>query len=331
MKKITITILICILFITVKTVAQPTLTAASSTPVAGEIFTQHQIGYEDPGSAGANVSWDFSGVFSVQTMTSSYSLPSATPYASLYTSANLASTISGGGTTYYSYFNSSSGSYTLNGFEIPSQSASMPYSDPEKLLQYPCNFNTAYTDNFATTVSGYDRHGSISVIADAYGDIILPYGTISGVLRVKATETYSDYVSGTPVTNYTSVNYYWYKPGVHYCVFQLSTLYVGSSVYQQYGLYLDQSNVGITDNSISQNNFNCYPNPANDKVILEFPPMAKDYTISICNLNGSEVFKQQFSPFTLKSEINISTLSDGVYFVKLISDNKIEVRKIVKQ
>ena len=333
MKKITFFTLFIVLFISVRTIAQPSLTASTNNPVVGNVFIQHQIAYQNPGAAGANITWNFSGISSSATITTTYLLPSATPYASLYPSANLASTINSNGSTYYSYFNASAASYTLNGMNFPSVGASMPYSDPEKLLSYPFTYNSAFTDNFATTVSGYDRHGSIEVTADAYGTLILPYGTISNVLRVKAVETYSDYISGTPVTNYTSTNYYWYKPGIHYYIFQLSQLNQNGSLYQQYGLYLDQTNVGIAENTTKQNTFNCYPNPATDKIAIEVFNLSgsDNNVITLSDLSGKELIKQELSNLSEKTEIDISKLSAGIYFLKLINDNKVEIQKIIKK
>jgi len=333
MKKITFLSLFIVLLISVRTIAQPTLTAATSNPVAGNVFLQHQIGYDDPGVIGANITWDFSGVFEISTVTNTFSLPSATPYASLYPSANLASTINSGGTIYYSYFNTSTSSYTLNGMNIPSMATSMPYTDPEKLLSYPFTYNSTYTDAFATTVSGYDRHGSVTVLADAYGTIILPYGTITNVLRVKATETYADYISGSAVTNYTSTNYYWYKPGIKYCVFQLSQLKMNGNLYQQYGLYLDETHVGISDNVLTQNTINCYPNPATDIITLEVlqNSTSNDNNFTLSDLNGKELIKQELNQLSNKTEIDISSLSGGIYFLKLVYNDKVEIKKIVKK
>ncbi len=333
MKKITFLSMFIVLLISGRIIAQPTLTAANSNPVVGNTFIQHQFGYIVPGTSGANASWDFSGVPALTTITHTYSLPSATPYAAQFPNANLASKINSGGTIYYSYFNASNSSYTFNGMNIPTMLTSMPYTDPEKLLSFPFTYNSTFTDTFATTISGYDRHGTVTMIADAYGSITLPYGTITDVLRVKSTQTYADYSSGSAVTNYVSTNYYWYKPGIHYCVFQLSQLYVNGNLNKQYGLYLDQSNVGITDNALTQNTINCYPNPAKDKItidLLQIPTSNKN-NITVSDLSGKELIKQELNQFSNKTEIDISSLSAGIFFMKLVCDDKVEIMKIVKK
>ncbi|MEI6820965.1 MAG: hypothetical protein WCL51_03460 [Bacteroidota bacterium] len=64
-------------------------------------------------------------------------------------------------------------------------------------------------------------------------------------------------------------NYYWCKPGVHNCILQLSTLIVNGSFYQQYGMYIDCSNIGINKNTDKQNDIICYPIPAKENLTIE--------------------------------------------------------------
>jgi len=221
----------------------------------------------------------------------------------------------------------------MDGMYIPNGGIDIPYSDAENLLQYPVTYNTSYTDNFACTIMGYDRHGSVSVVADGYGTLIMPYGTVTNVLRVKASETYADYMSGVAVTNYTSVNYYWYKVGIRNNLFQLSTLNSNGSLYQQYGLYIDGTHVGINEISDKQSSFDCYPNPATDIITMELlqTSTSNKNNIIVSDLSGKELIKQELNQFSNKTEIDISSLSSGIYFMKLLCDDKVEIKKIVKK
>jgi hypothetical protein len=45
--------------------------------------------------------------------------------------------------------------------------------------------------------------------------------------------------------------------------------------------------------------------------------------------SGQEVLKQTIK--NTKTQIDISSLSSGIYFVKLINDKQVEVRKIIKE
>jgi len=119
MKKITFLSMFIVLLISGRIIAQPTLTAATNNPIATDVFTQHQTAYTAPGAAGANVTWNFSTLTSTYAVTNTFSLPSATPYASTFPTANLASLISDGGTSpYYSYYIVNSNVFSIDGWHV---------------------------------------------------------------------------------------------------------------------------------------------------------------------------------------------------------------------
>ena len=93
------------------------------------------------------------------------------------------------------------------------------------------------------------------------------------------------------------------------------------------------SSVSCNSNSINsnyhENSFSIYPNPANDKIVIETTQITKGGTLTIYNINGKELIKRQIRES--KTQIDISNLASGAYFVKLITDKKVEVRKIIKE
>ena len=72
-----------------------------------------------------------------------------------------------------------------------------------------------------------------------------------------------------------------------------------------------------------------YPNPAKNTLIIKTLGNFKDIYFTLLNINGQEVMKQQIT--ANKTEIDINKLTSGVYFVKLIADKTIEVKKIIKE
>jgi hypothetical protein len=70
------------------------------------------------------------------------------------------------------------------------------------------------------------------------------------------------------------------------------------------------------------------PNPATNEITIETSttPVSQ---LSIVNLNGQELLTRQITE--TKTQIDISTLTSGVYFVRLTNDKSVEVRKIIKQ
>jgi len=72
-----------------------------------------------------------------------------------------------------------------------------------------------------------------------------------------------------------------------------------------------------------------YPNPARDKITIEIAEGQAPSQLSILNLNGEEVLTS--SLIKPKTQIDISNLAGGVYFVRLTNDKTVEVGKFVKQ
>ena len=76
-------------------------------------------------------------------------------------------------------------------------------------------------------------------------------------------------------------------------------------------------------------NIYIYPIPAFEKISVEISPMIKESMLTIYNISGQELIKQQIK--NNKTEIDISNLTRGIYFVKLITGKTVEVRKIIKE
>jgi len=74
---------------------------------------------------------------------------------------------------------------------------------------------------------------------------------------------------------------------------------------------------------------NIYPNPVNENLNIEVSSLAKNSLFSLSSVNGQELLQKQIT--TAKTQIDISTLPSGIYFIRFISDKTVEVEKIIKQ
>ena len=84
--------------------------------------------------------------------------------------------------------------------------------------------------------------------------------------------------------------------------------------------------VGIEDNEIYASELIIYPNPAKNELNLSLP---QDYLgeidIQILNMLGQLVFEQNNAPKT----INIESLNDGAYIIKVIHQNEQLNKKLI--
>jgi hypothetical protein len=72
-----------------------------------------------------------------------------------------------------------------------------------------------------------------------------------------------------------------------------------------------------------------YPNPATDKITIEASSAHSQSQLSIMNLNGQELITRQITQ--PKTQLDISSLPSGVYFVRVTNDRTVTVGKFVKQ
>jgi len=91
-----------------------------------------------------------------------------------------------------------------------------------------------------------------------------------------------------------------------------------------YNFTLTCGSSGIPE--MNKNNLLIYPIPATDQVTIEVPQKA---TIEILNIQGQVIQQQQIQQG--KTDMDISELAKGVYILRLFSNDKTEVRRIVKE
>jgi parallel beta-helix repeat protein len=71
------------------------------------------------------------------------------------------------------------------------------------------------------------------------------------------------------------------------------------------------------------------PNPAENNFTIETSVTGKENIVLIYSLEGKELMKQQL--LNNRTQIDISNLTSGIYFIKLISDNTVQVKKLIKK
>ena len=82
--------------------------------------------------------------------------------------------------------------------------------------------------------------------------------------------------------------------------------------------------------NIETNKFIMYPNPANNVVNIKFNNALRGkLTISVYSIQGKRVFNTEAYSVNNKIEFNVSTLSNGMYFVKLKNGQKETVQKLI--
>jgi hypothetical protein len=72
-----------------------------------------------------------------------------------------------------------------------------------------------------------------------------------------------------------------------------------------------------------------YPNPVGNTLTVETEQTAGNSTLSVYNVSGQELLTQQV--LLARTQLDMSSFVKGVYFIRLMNKDKVEVRKVVKE
>jgi len=295
------------------------------------------------GNAGANQTWNFTGLVRQDSTLLTWVASSSTPYSAQFPTSNVASTIDNSN---YNYFTGSSSSLLVNGNGGPSYVVS--YTDLQTFITFPFTYNSSFTDNFAAffNVGGFNvtRTGTTTVTSDAYGTINLPFGSFSDALRIKYVVSSKDSSNpGFPVVILSNItSYVWFVGGKKFPVCEIiyaSSTFNGipnpSTKHVSYSpnnpsLAITQTSTAVPQNyELGQN----YPNPFNPVTNLEFEiPTLEFVSLKVYDMLGKEVatlINGNLGPGTYRYDFDASGLTSGNYFYKLETKDFSETKKMI--
>lgn len=82
--------------------------------------------------------------------------------------------------------------------------------------------------------------------------------------------------------------------------------------------------------TIESNLLNVYPNPTNNKINIQYSNLNSEASIELINSNGQVFYSSEITSDQLKV-IDVKDYSPGVYLVRIIFDDKSEIRKVIIQ
>lgn len=98
------------------------------------------------------------------------------------------------------------------------------------------------------------------------------------------------------------------------------------------GNYVDTCSIAVSINEVSENDFlfSIFPNPSADQLHLSLKfSQTKEIVATIINLIGEQLLTESLA--MTDPVIDISMLSDGIYFLSLQTEKGIVIRKFIKQ
>jgi len=85
--------------------------------------------------------------------------------------------------------------------------------------------------------------------------------------------------------------------------------------------------VGI-NNLASTNHFSVYPNPFTDNVNINLKNQTS--LLQIIDVTGKIILSKKNIPMGVQN-INLNQLKKGIYFIRIVTDNQIKVKRIIKE
>jgi len=311
--KIRYSLLISCVLLSAKIYAQPILNSTcgyqNGSLVHIHLDTNTSLN-EGPG--GANQVWDFS-TLTDPNASADYTGESAslTPYGNDFPMANVASeTIDFSDNDNFSYFTNDDAHYTTWGYEASGEK--FIYSNPRDILHYPFTYGDSFTDTYySSLLTGYNS-GSVTVLADGYGTLILPERTFQNCLRVK--EIRNDTLATGPepiTTNDTTYKFYCVNFPEALCQVNHHHSSDGFDFNEVY--WQDVSPNAVA--SVTQiSSLKIFPNPCNDFLTIGFPFENENTVVRITDASGRVMKQEKFSA-DQKIRINTSDLPSGVYLI----------------
>ena len=353
---------IALAFISVNALAQITVTDSDIISV-GDIVYQAVDSIPSNsiavGNSGANQTWDFSSLQNMEIDIVEVISPFGTPYENIHPDANMCVEID----DELMYLNKSSTGLEMVGYgDIPLNMLMIPLplvyglsqqSGPNTVMDSVFS-NMFLPDSLAPFISlnpAYDQVDSLKITAvitsefnvDAWGNVTIPLGTFDA-LRLKVEETtttdFYAYCSSSlglgggwysvpaqlfPSETEISNRYQWWSndPSAKFMLAELEMDSLSNNV--EFVTFLTE-NQTTSVHILPNISVNVYPNPTLETITISTSINNSEFVVS--DINGKVLSNERFSK---TSQFNFSEYPSGVYFIKVISEDNVVTKKIVKQ
>ena len=311
--------------------AQPVLTTANQVPVVGQtVALKTAANFTWNGPSGANVDINYWDLFPSAIGNRNFYYAAAT---SGFPSASLASTDGGSDTTFWSL---TSDGLTVVGMRGTVEGA-LTYTDPVVELKLPLSFGQSWTDagtaNYTAFGFPVTRLVSLTGAADGHGTLTLPNVTNMEVLRVKVRRRVTDNSALAVVTRIANITYYFSAASAH-PVLKLTedstSTGMAWTVARAVEYIGDAALVGLDELDASDVEFTAYPNPASDRIMLDFVEGQRPSQVELIDVQGRVIRTEGVT--SRVHAMNLVGIAPGNYTIRTSSNGAVlGMRSVVVQ
>lgn len=320
--------------------AQPTINIGDLAPTIGSSITGADASYTDPGAAGANQTWDLTGMSPEIVSTSNFLSPSGLPESNSFPGAtHTAFTPIEDTGELYGYVAVGNNQIEDMGYYSfgPDYDILFLYTNPRTELVFPLSYNDSFSDTYQSEMENEtengpilsENNGTIDAIVDGYGTLITPAGTFTDVLRVRYEEEANSTITfqGIQVSSSetTTTEYKYFKAGYPSPLATLRTTVLSSmgTVVEetQTGSFLIDLSVGVEEKESMFTNVQLFPTPATTHIDLRLnSEYGAEANFMLLSTSGKMV--HQWNQQTLISGSNqlrleLPELASGFYLLQM--------------
>lgn len=316
--------------------AQAPVITAGNSQTFGDSLTSYKIDTTGltAGSAGTNVTWDFSTIDSIGITYRNTMDPSTTPYPAYYPTANTAEKIVSGTSITYQFYNNTNDSMNIVGVSGSVIDSTIYFND-DKAMVYPFTFQDSFWDTSIYTAYFTGAHNisyqSRTTTSDGYGTLILPNGTFNNILRyyVDTYRTDSTFIGMSFYSTFLwyTREYFWVSQDYKGYLLYINTIKTknGSPQNTRTASYtispIPVLSTGVKHISSKSSDLVAYPNPASNSITIESTTPFNNAAITVLDITGQELLKVK-NINGKKIKVNTADLSKGVFYYTITDDTQ---------
>jgi hypothetical protein len=349
--KIASTIIVASLCLVTVVNAQPVFTSAQ-VPTAGSILTFGSATIPAPFeiNAGPSQTWNFNNTISEESLTMEFLNPAMVPAAEAVEGCNLVMKTSSNGfpepnydfviinqNAWSSLANSSSPDMIEDLYETPDTLFRFPLNDQSDFSNANVYSSTYYVGSPESDSMRYVSRTITRNLVDAWGTLNIN-GSAYSVLKLRQTSSSTDstYSYANGVWTYVDASEYEDESHLFVCP-EAGGIVMSVSLYeddfgqtQWFVFYMLSNTITRTTDVAKDVNFKLYPNPTSSNVNIAFPGNEfKNQTVRISDISGKVVNSQSLNAIS-NAQLDVSSLSKGVYFVSLPGANSSPQKLIIQ-
>lgn len=337
-----------LLAVTTSVLNAQTLTQSTHEPLIGDIEHIRQLDTAAFSTGlplnvtGANSVWDFSKAIpaTAATLINTYDAPATYTHNTLFPGATIVQNLIGSMHTYYKSSSNPTPQAEIVGIYSPT--ISLTFTNSAIAIQYPANLGLNINDPVSGTFTASSVNGTFNgnsqTTADGTGTLIVQGGTtFTNVIRVKNAQTLTlttsnPLLGGTlrqTVYNYYDATKKFPIVNISYIKFSLSISPTPTVIAGMFGTVDSFTPLGVSEATLPDELVNLSPNPADNLLRVEIKDPTLGGQVGLFNLAGDKVLTAEQPAFTNQQDIDVSSLSAGLYLFRLETPKGTLTRKLV--